>query len=217
MESKDTVSSYLDKDEQELQRLKNEMKNKFDNIFHHFQICIHGLRPDWFHQNGEYAFQFLFGAEFQSFKNIFDNNIDHLKEQFDREELHEYDSNTCLAVLNVMAASTIPVSAEENLGDPIDIRVDIIHPEPVAAVAFPAAAIVRTQAQHGEAIRGIQEHLLGVPIQEELTALRFRADIAEAENASLRARIKTTEAIKKITHKRERQTRVKIEQQLAVV
>ncbi|GJT30219.1 hypothetical protein Tco_0910494, partial [Tanacetum coccineum] len=86
----------------------------------------------------------------------------------------------------VMAASTIPVSAEENLGDPIDIRVDIIHP-----VAFPAAAIMGTQAQHGEAIRGIQEHLLGMPIQEELTALRFRADIAEAENASLRARIKT--------------------------
>ncbi|GJS49340.1 putative reverse transcriptase domain-containing protein [Tanacetum coccineum] len=104
-----------------------------------------------------------------------------------------------------MAASTIPVSAEENLRDPIDIRVDVIHPEPVAVVAFPAAAIVRTQAQHGEAIRGIQEHLLGVPIQEELTALRFRADIAEAENASLRARIKTTEAIEKITRNRERQ------------
>ncbi|GJS22426.1 reverse transcriptase domain-containing protein [Tanacetum coccineum] len=119
--------------------------------------------------------------------------------------------------LKVMAASTIPVSAEENLGDPIDIRVDIIHPEPVAAVAFPAAAVVRTQAQHGEAIRGIQEHLLGVPIQEELTALRFRADIAEAENASLRARIKTTEAIEKITRNRERQARVKIEQQLAAV
>ncbi|GJT32655.1 putative reverse transcriptase domain-containing protein [Tanacetum coccineum] len=116
-----------------------------------------------------------------------------------------------------MAASTIPVSAEENLGDPIDIRVDIIHPEPVAAVAFPAAAIVRTQAQHGEAIRGIQEHLLGVPTQEEMTALRFRADIAEAENASLRARIKTTEAIEKITRNRERQARVKIEQQLAAV
>ncbi|GJR77772.1 putative reverse transcriptase domain-containing protein [Tanacetum coccineum] len=107
------------------------------------------------------------------------------------------------------------VSAEENLGDPIDIRVDIIHPEPVAAVAFPAAAIMGTQAQHGEAIRGIQEHLLGMPIQEELTALRFRADIAEAENASLRARIKTTEAIEKITRNRERQARVKIEQQLA--
>ncbi|GKC21276.1 hypothetical protein Tco_1023426, partial [Tanacetum coccineum] len=80
----------------------------------------------------------------------------------------------------VMAASTIPVSAEENLGDLIDIRVDVIHPKPVAVVAFPAAAIVRTQAQHGEAIRGIQEHLLGVTIQEELTTLRFMADIAEA-------------------------------------
>ncbi|GJY47696.1 hypothetical protein Tco_0436759 [Tanacetum coccineum] len=99
MKSKDMVSSYLDKDEHELQRLKKEMKKKFDNIFHHFQICIHGLRPDWFHQNGEYAFRFLFGAEFQSFKNIFDNNIDHLKEQLDKEELHDYDSKTCLAVL----------------------------------------------------------------------------------------------------------------------
>nr|GFD41070.1 hypothetical protein [Tanacetum cinerariifolium] len=76
---------------------------------------------------------------------------------------------------------------------------------------FPATAIVRTQAQHRKAIRGIQEQLLRVPIQEELTALRFRVDIAEAENASLRARIKTTEAIEKITHKRERQARVEIE------
>ncbi|GJS02357.1 hypothetical protein Tco_0318865 [Tanacetum coccineum] len=38
-------------------------------------------------------------AEFQSLKNIFDNNIDHLKEQLDKEELHEYDFKTCLAVL----------------------------------------------------------------------------------------------------------------------
>nr|GEV20563.1 hypothetical protein [Tanacetum cinerariifolium] len=91
-----------------------------------------------------------------------------------------------------MVAPAISVSAEENLGDLIDIRMDIIHPEPVTAVAFPAAAV-------------------------ELTALRFRVDIAEAENASLRARIKTTEAIEKITRKRERQDCVKIEQQLAVV
>ncbi|GJR64257.1 hypothetical protein Tco_0010322 [Tanacetum coccineum] len=120
-------------------------------------------------------------------------------------------------LVQVMAASTIPVLAEENLGDPIDIQVDIIHPEPVAAVAFPAAAIVRTQAHHGEAIRGVQEHLLGGANTDEMSALRFRADIAEAENASLRARIKTTEAIEKITRNRERQARVKIEQQLAAV
>ncbi|GKC40449.1 putative reverse transcriptase domain-containing protein, partial [Tanacetum coccineum] len=90
----------------------------------------------------------------------------------------------------VMDAPTIPVSAEENLGDPIDIRMDIIHPEPVAVVVFPA---------------------------EELTALRFRVDITEAENALLRAKIKTMEAIEKITHNRERHARIKIEQQLAVV
>ncbi|GJR29550.1 hypothetical protein Tco_1105782 [Tanacetum coccineum] len=92
----------------------------------------------------------------------------------------------------VMAAPTIPVSAEENLGDPIDIKVDIIRPEPVAAVAFPAAA-------------------------EELMALRFRVDISEAKNALLHARIKTTEAIEKITRNRERQVCNKIEQQLVAV
>ncbi|GKE24936.1 hypothetical protein Tco_1436448 [Tanacetum coccineum] len=91
-----------------------------------------------------------------------------------------------LLLVQVMAAPTIHVSSEENLGDPIDIRVDIIHPEPVAAVAFPAAAIVRTQAQHEEAIRGIKEHLLGVPIQEELTALRFRADSTLSEHSTFR-------------------------------
>nr|GEX38016.1 reverse transcriptase domain-containing protein [Tanacetum cinerariifolium] len=116
-----------------------------------------------------------------------------------------------------MAASTIPVPTEENLGDLIDIRVDIIHPELVAAFAFPAAAVVRTQAQHVEAIRGMHEQLLGVPIQEELTALRFKVDIAETENASLRTRIKNTEAIEKITRNNERQARVKIEQELAAV
>nr|GFC75171.1 hypothetical protein [Tanacetum cinerariifolium] len=92
----------------------------------------------------------------------------------------------------VMAVPTILVLAEENLREPIDITVDIIHPDPVAAVAFPAVTV-------------------------ELTALRFRVDITEAENASLCARIKTTEAIKKITHNRERHVRIKMEQQLAMV
>nr|GEW70462.1 hypothetical protein [Tanacetum cinerariifolium] len=94
---------------------------------------------------------------------------------------------------------------------------DIIYLEPDATVAFPAAVIVRTQAQQREAIRGIQEKLLIVTIQEELTPLRFRLDIAKAENASLHARIKTTEAIKKITRKHERHARVEIEPQLVVV
>ncbi|GKB95450.1 hypothetical protein Tco_0981587, partial [Tanacetum coccineum] len=60
-----------------------------------------------------------------------------------------------------------------------------------------------TLAQHREAIRGIQEHLLRVRIHEELTALRNRVDIAEAENASLRATIRTIEAIETVTHNHE--------------
>ncbi|GJY65745.1 hypothetical protein Tco_0467983 [Tanacetum coccineum] len=65
----------------------------------------------------------------------------------------------------IWAAPTIPVSAKENLGDPIDIRVDIIHPEPVAADTFPAATFVRTLARHEEEIGGIQERLLDMPTQ----------------------------------------------------
>ncbi|GKC97848.1 hypothetical protein Tco_1168123, partial [Tanacetum coccineum] len=88
----------------------------------------------------------------------------------------------------VMATPTILVSAEGNLEDPIEIRMDIIHPETVAVVAFPAATVMRTLAQHEEAIRGIQEQLVGVPIHEELMALRFRIDIAKGKIAIIACR-----------------------------
>nr|GEX11667.1 hypothetical protein [Tanacetum cinerariifolium] len=77
--------------------------------------------------------------------------------------------------------------------------------------------MVMTVAQQEEAIRGIQEHLLGVPIQEELTALRNRVDIVEAENASLRATIRTMKAIETVTLNHERFARIQIERQLASV
>nr|GFA15580.1 hypothetical protein [Tanacetum cinerariifolium] len=54
--------------------------------------------------------------------------------------------------------------------------------------------VVRTLAQHGEAIRGIHRHLQGVPISEEMNALRFRMGMVEEENASLRA-FKGTEGV----------------------
>nr|GEX87691.1 hypothetical protein [Tanacetum cinerariifolium] len=65
----------------------------------------------------------------------------------------------------VMAAPTILVSVEENLRDPIDIIMNIIHPEPVAVVAFPTATVMRTLARHGEVIGGILERLLEMPTQ----------------------------------------------------
>nr|GEU73578.1 hypothetical protein [Tanacetum cinerariifolium] len=83
-----------------------------------------------------------------------------------------------------MAAPTIPVSAEEHLGD--------------------------------RSISGYISFTQSLTLQL-LFLQRPLVDIAEAENASLRARIKTTEAIKNITRKRERQARVEIEQQLAAV
>ncbi|GKA90185.1 hypothetical protein Tco_0812055 [Tanacetum coccineum] len=76
-----------------------------------------------------------------------------------------------LLLVQDMVAPTIPVSAKENLGDPIDIKVDIIHPEPVAIVAFLVAVIVRTQVQHREAIRGIHEYFQWVPIEAENASL----------------------------------------------
>nr|GEY59847.1 reverse transcriptase domain-containing protein [Tanacetum cinerariifolium] len=114
-----------------------------------------------------------------------------------------------------MDASTLPVSAEKNLRDPIEIRVDIVHPTP--ADVFPAAIVVRTLAQHGEAIRGIHGHLHGVPINEEMNALRFRMGMAEEENASLRGRIKTIEAIDTITRRQEKKARANVVMTLEAV
>nr|GFB27748.1 hypothetical protein [Tanacetum cinerariifolium] len=106
----------------------------------------------------------------------------------------------------VMDAPTLPVFAEKNPGDPIDIRVDIVHLTP--ADVFPAATVVRTLAQHGEAIRGIHGHFEGVPINEEMNALRFRMGMVEEENASLRGSIKTMKAIETITRRQEKGARV---------
>nr|GEW82042.1 hypothetical protein [Tanacetum cinerariifolium] len=110
-----------------------------------------------------------------------------------------------------MTAPTIHVYAEENIRDPNEIRVDVVHHVLVAVVAFLAATIMRTLAQHGEAIRGMQDHLLRVPIHEKLMALRFRVDTVAAENASLRATIRTTKAIKTVTRNHERQAPIEIE------
>ncbi|GKA19511.1 hypothetical protein Tco_0699426 [Tanacetum coccineum] len=53
---------------------------------------------------------------------------------------------------------------------------DVVHPVPVAVVAFLAVTIVTTLACYGEAIRGIHEHLQGVPIEEDMSTLRFRIE-----------------------------------------
>nr|GEV80185.1 hypothetical protein [Tanacetum cinerariifolium] len=97
-----------------------------------------------------------------------------------------------------MAAPTISISVDsfkESFRDTIDIGVDVTHP-------------------------GIHEHLLEVPIHEELRALRDGLDISEAERATLCATIRTIVAVETSLHKNmrdERHTRIEIERQLASV
>ncbi|GJV37815.1 hypothetical protein Tco_1410292 [Tanacetum coccineum] len=122
-----------------------------------------------------------------------------------------------------MAAPAVSVSAdspEESFGDTTEIGMDVTHPMPVTLAVFPASTVVIRLAQHGEEIWGIQERLLETPTQEELRALRDRADIAEAERATLRATIRTMGVVEMSLCNRmkvERQTRIEIEHQLALV
>nr|GEW11567.1 hypothetical protein [Tanacetum cinerariifolium] len=80
-------------------------------------------------------------------------------------------------------------------------------PMPVTSVIFPASTVVMRLAQHGEAIPGIQEHLLEVPIQEELRALRDRVEVAEAEMATLCATIRSMGAVETSLRNRMRDKR----------
>nr|GEY87962.1 hypothetical protein [Tanacetum cinerariifolium] len=61
-------------------------------------------------------------------------------------------------------------------------------------------------ASLGEAIRGIHEYLQGMTIEEEMSTLRFRMGMGEVENASLRGKIRTMEAIEMVTRSQERRT-----------
>ncbi|GJU94916.1 putative reverse transcriptase domain-containing protein [Tanacetum coccineum] len=121
------------------------------------------------------------------------------EDQFQKKYPHLFTKSTGGSIRHeVMDAPTIPISAEY-----ID--------------AFPAVTIVVILANHGDAIRGIHEYLQGVPIEEEMSTLRFRMGMAEAENASLRGKIRTMEAIERVTRSKERRTHREMERQLASI
>ncbi|GJU25253.1 hypothetical protein Tco_1163874 [Tanacetum coccineum] len=106
--------------------------------------------------------------------------------------------------IDVMHAPTIPVSVDSSKGNFGDAPAD--------ADAFPAVTIVAILASLGEAIRGIHEYLQGVPVEEDMSTLRFRMSMIEAENASLRGNIRTMEAIETVTRSQERRTHREVEQ-----
>ncbi|GJT39203.1 hypothetical protein Tco_0939068 [Tanacetum coccineum] len=109
-----------------------------------------------------------------------------------------------------MAATYHSFSSVDNLVDPIETKGVYYSPKPRPNSCFSCSGSGEDISLTRGGYTGIQGHLLGVPIQEELTALRFRVDIAEAENASLRARIKTVEAVEKVTHNHKRLARIGI-------
>nr|GFC63212.1 hypothetical protein [Tanacetum cinerariifolium] len=84
-----------------------------------------------------------------------------------------------------MDAPTIPVSAdsfEGNFRDAIDIGLDVDHPVPVVADAFPAVTIVTILASHEEAILGIHEIMEAIETithsQERRTRMEMEQQLA---------------------------------------
>nr|GEU40557.1 hypothetical protein [Tanacetum cinerariifolium] len=103
-----------------------------------------------------------------------------------------------------MAAPTILVSANENLGDPIEIRVDIVHPTPIAAVVFPAATVVG--GDRGGAANSERE--------------RERVNRVETEGVTLRTRVRSLEVVETwlyVIVKDEREVCERIKCQLGLV
>ncbi|GJW86323.1 hypothetical protein Tco_0161663 [Tanacetum coccineum] len=66
-------------------------------------------------------------------------------------------------------------SSEESDENTIEIGVDVVHAEPDTPDVFPVSTIDMKLVQH----------------EEELRVQRDRADVAEAERATLRARIRS--------------------------
>nr|GEU99558.1 putative reverse transcriptase domain-containing protein [Tanacetum cinerariifolium] len=96
-------------------------------------------------------------------------------------------------VIVALAVSSSADSSEESFGDKIEIGVDVTHPVPVTSAVFPAATVVIRLARHGEAIK---------------------------EKATMRATIRTIWVVETSLRNRmrdERQTRIEIERQLALV
>nr|GEZ19197.1 hypothetical protein [Tanacetum cinerariifolium] len=92
-----------------------------------------------------------------------------------------------------MDAHSILISAdssEGNFRDAIDIGVDVVHPVPLGCSCFSCWDYCYDTSPMG---------------------------MAEAENASLRGKIRTMEAIETVTRSQERRARMKMERQLASV
>ncbi|GKA28621.1 hypothetical protein Tco_0714866 [Tanacetum coccineum] len=106
METKDTLSSCSDLDEQEIQQLKKQAKILKENSLNKLN-ALHTTTQHLSSSNNlmyytfRDAFHRLFEAEKRTFRSVLSQNIQNLESQLNKETLHEKDSNSDLRVIKV--------------------------------------------------------------------------------------------------------------------
>ncbi|GJS43657.1 hypothetical protein Tco_0568700 [Tanacetum coccineum] len=81
------------------------MQKKFDNIFHNFQICIHGLRLDWFHQMLKKQFETFFDPKSSlSYSYQYQSDL-----AFQKKKIQEYAHYTSESVKETILSYLNPI------------------------------------------------------------------------------------------------------------
>ncbi|GJU68240.1 hypothetical protein Tco_1254499 [Tanacetum coccineum] len=107
--------------------------------------------------------------------------------------------------MDAPAVSVFVDSPEESFGDTIEIRVDVIHHVPVTSDIFPALTVVMKVGGDQGGVEGSK---------------RERAYMAKTKRITLRARVRSLEAVETWLHgivRDEREARARIELQLGLV
>ncbi|GJY60104.1 reverse transcriptase domain-containing protein [Tanacetum coccineum] len=106
METKDTLSSCSDSEEQEIQQLQKQamiLKENSLNKLNALKTTIQHLSSSnslMYYEFRE-AFYRLFNADVGTFKDVLSRNIQNLERKLNKETLHEKDSNSGLSMIKV--------------------------------------------------------------------------------------------------------------------
>ncbi|GKA01749.1 hypothetical protein Tco_0674414 [Tanacetum coccineum] len=106
METKDTLSSCSDLDEQEIQQLQKQakiLKEKSLNKFNALKTTTQRLERQTFTYCSSFqqAFAHLFHTDIRTFKYELSQNMNNLEKQLNNEILHEKDSKSAISVIKV--------------------------------------------------------------------------------------------------------------------
>ncbi|GJZ69283.1 hypothetical protein Tco_0632833 [Tanacetum coccineum] len=106
METKDTLSSCSDLDEQEIQQLQKQAKILKENSMNKLNALktttqhLSSSNSSMYYEFRE-AFHRLFNADVGTFKDVLSRNMQNLEKQLNKETLHEKDSNYGLSMIKV--------------------------------------------------------------------------------------------------------------------